>query len=88
MSLLLTAAELVELTKRDRPKAQARVLASMEIPFAVHPADGDVLVARSAATAYLTGKEGETDDAPPPTVNLEPIRRRAARALAVRATKR
>lgn len=52
MTLTLTAAELAELTKRERPAAQARILRALGIPFRAHP-DGSLLVLRSAAEAAL-----------------------------------
>ena len=53
--LVLTAAELRELTRRDRPAAQARILRRLGIPYKEHPVDRCLLVARSAALAVIEG---------------------------------
>lgn len=45
MALLLTPDELVELTDRERPKAQARVLQALGIPYQPRP-DGTLIVYR------------------------------------------
>jgi hypothetical protein len=51
--MLLTEAELVALTRRDRPSAQARVLRRLGVPFRTHPSDGVLLVSRAAAEVAL-----------------------------------
>lgn len=53
--LTVTQDELAEVTRRDRPFAQARVLRRLGIPFRVHPADGVLLVARDAVLKALGG---------------------------------
>jgi hypothetical protein len=75
--LTLTETELAQITHRERPKAQARILRAMGIPFAVHPADGILLVDRGAARAFLGASEA-VNDAMPPTVNVEGIRKHGA----------
>ena len=74
MSLTLTDAELVAITKRDRPTAQARILRLLGVPFARHPVDGILLVDRNAASAVLTGKPAQRA---PAVVNVEGIRNHA-----------
>jgi hypothetical protein len=51
--VILTADEVVALTRRDRPTAQARVLRALGIPFRLHPSDLTVLVSRTAVEAAL-----------------------------------
>ena len=46
MSLTLTPAELVELTGKQRPSAQARVLSALGIPYQIRP-NGSLLILRS-----------------------------------------
>lgn len=53
MSLTLSPDELRELTRRDRPAAQARVLAALGVPFKAHPTDGVLVVSRMAAEKAL-----------------------------------
>lgn len=53
MELTLTSAEVALLTRRDRPKAQARVLIALGIPFRIHPVDRALVVSRTAAEAAL-----------------------------------
>jgi hypothetical protein len=60
--VILSDADLVTLTHRARPSAQARVLRLMGIPFKVHPVDGGLQVARSAADAYLGAATAANDD--------------------------
>lgn len=72
MMLTLSPEELVDLTKRGRPKAQARMLQRLGVPFATHP-DGSLLVSRASAEAVLSGRVAN-DDEIPPTVNLDAIR--------------
>lgn len=70
--MILTAAELRDLTKRERPKAQARILTKLGVPFAAHP-DGTLLVSRASAERALGGVVAANDEAPP-VVNLDAIR--------------
>lgn len=60
--MILSDADLVLLTHRARPSAQARVLRKMGIPFKVHPIDGGLQVARSAAEAYLGTDDAAAND--------------------------
>ncbi|MBE7524747.1 MAG: DUF4224 domain-containing protein [Burkholderiales bacterium] len=53
--MILSPSDLAELTRRERPAAQARVLRRLGIPFKIHPSDGVLLVAKDAATAALGG---------------------------------
>lgn len=76
LTLTLTEAELVEITRRERPSAQTRILKALGIPFAIHPVDGFVLVDRGAARAALGAPDVAANDEPPPTVNLEAFRSR------------
>ena len=64
--MILTAQELVALTRRSSSAAQARVLRRLGIPYRAHPTDGVLLVARDAALAVLGAKppcagQGEPD---------------------------
>lgn len=70
--LTLSAVELVALTKRERPKAQARVLERLGVPFVPHP-DGTLLVSRASAEAILGGRAANDDEAPP-AVNVDAIK--------------
>lgn len=72
----LTPEELARLTRRDKPKAQARVLRALGIPFREHPFDAALLVSRTAAEAAL-GVTVEEASAKEPTdyeVNIAGIR--------------
>lgn len=51
--MLLTLDEVAALTRRGRPKAQARVLRLLGIPFATHPTDGTLIVSRAAVELVL-----------------------------------
>lgn len=53
--LLLSPDELRDLTRRDRPSAQARVLRALGVAFKPHPTDGILLVSRAAAEFALGG---------------------------------
>lgn len=53
--MLLTPDELVELTRKQRHKAQARVLTALGIPYHVRP-DGSLIVYQ-ASLPYATEKE-------------------------------
>jgi len=52
-SIVLTPLDLEQVTGRDRPTAQARILRLLGIPFAVHPVDGNLIVSRAAAEKTL-----------------------------------
>lgn len=71
--MILTPEELIAITRRDRPSAQARVLRLLGVPFAVHPADGVLIVARAAVEERLRVKVG-SDVAAEFSVNLEGVR--------------
>ena len=73
--LVLSPSDLVELTRRERPAAQARVLQRLGIPFKIHPSDGVLLVARDAATAALGGM-ATPEVVPQFEVNVQAIRER------------
>jgi hypothetical protein len=79
--VILTDAEVAALTRRERPKAQARVLRLLGIPFAVHPTDGNLLVSRAAAEAALGAPIATTVQLIPDNeyeVNTEAIRHQQA----------
>ena len=73
--MILTPSELVALTRRDRPSAQARVLRLLGIPFTTHPVDGTQIVSRAAAEKVL-GVAVDTLASQPVSyeVNLEAMR--------------
>ncbi len=71
--MVLSASELVQLTRRERPTAQARVLRCLGIPFKIHPSDGVLLVAKDAAAAALAGAAAH-EAAPQFEVNVQAIR--------------
>jgi hypothetical protein len=73
--LILSPSDLAELTRRERPAAQARVLRQLGIPFKIHPSDGVLLVAKDAATAALGGTAAP-DVVPQFEVNVQAIRER------------
>ncbi|TMH37144.1 MAG: DUF4224 domain-containing protein [Betaproteobacteria bacterium] len=52
-SIVLTPIDLEQITRRDRPTAQARILRLLGIPFVLHPTDGNLIVSRAAAEAVL-----------------------------------
>jgi Domain of unknown function (DUF4224) len=52
-SIVLTPIDIEQITRRDRPTAQARILRLLGIPFVVHPTDGNLIVSRAAAEAVL-----------------------------------
>lgn len=54
MSTFLTDAEVVDVTRRRQPCAQARTLDRMGVPYK-RRADGTLLVGRSALEAALSG---------------------------------
>ena len=61
----LSAAEVVTLTMRKRPSAQARVLDALKIPYRERP-DGTLVVFRSAFAG------AEESEKPPPQLHLPP----------------
>ena len=73
-TMILSPSELVALTRRDRPSAQARVLRVLGIPFATHPADGTQIVSRAAVEKVLGVVVGELRRRPNYEVNLEAMR--------------
>jgi hypothetical protein len=77
--LVLSPSDLVELTRRERPAAQARVLRHLGIPFKIHPSDGVLLVAKDAATAAL-GRMAAPDVVPQFEVNVRAIKERHGKA--------
>lgn len=54
LDICLTKHELIEITHKQRPKAQAIALALMNIPFRLRP-DGSILVSRLAFENALGG---------------------------------
>ena len=65
VALILTPEEVARITRRDRPKAQARVLRALGIPFRVHPRDSVLIVSVAAVQAALgvqSGSEIDSDD--------------------------
>ena len=71
--MLLNQDELIALTRRDRPKAQARVLRLLGVPFRAHPIDGVLLVSRVAVEQAL-GVTVERAIAQEFDVNIEGLR--------------
>lgn len=53
MSIILTSDQLIDLTRRKTPGAQARILRRLGIPYRAHPQDGVLLVPASAALSVL-----------------------------------
>lgn len=53
--MILSAKELQELTRRERPGAQSRVLRHLGIAFHVHP-DGALIVGREVVATKLGGQ--------------------------------
>jgi hypothetical protein len=81
VALILTPQEVASVTRRDRPKAQARVLRALGIPFRVHPRDSVLIVSVAAVQAALglqRGSEidgdGDADTSGGFEVNVEGIR--------------
>jgi hypothetical protein len=62
-ALVLTPNELVAITRRERPSAQARVLRRMGVPFRVHPTDRVLQVPRGGIDAYLGGTGPDAEEA-------------------------
>lgn len=83
VGLILSDEQLVALTHRQRPSAQARILQRLGIPFRYHPTDGGLLVSTAAAEAVIAGREvgaqaqsaGELY-----TVNFDRLRERRGKA--------
>ena len=71
--MILSPSDLAELTRRERPAAQARILRRLGIPFKIHPADGVLLVAKEAVSAALIGVAAN-DGGPRFEVNIQAIR--------------
>jgi len=59
-SLLLSPAEIIELTGKQRKKAQTRVLRALGVRYSPRP-DGSLIVGRAALARLL----GHTDKQPP-----------------------
>lgn len=72
MSVCLSAEELVELTERTRPSAQARVLAALGISYQIRPGSGRLIVYRDNLPIGTPGKPQRRGP------NFDHIRRRAA----------
>jgi hypothetical protein len=73
--MILTDAEIAAITERERPKAQAKVLDALGVPYRPRP-DGSLVVSRAAAQAALGGPIGPTDDEPEDyAVDVEALRR-------------
>ena len=75
--MILTSEEVVALTRRDRPAAQARVLRALGIPFRLHPNDSTVLVSRSAdetGLGTISANEGSSAEAQVYEVDIAGIR--------------
>jgi hypothetical protein len=80
--LTVTQDELAEVTRRDRPSAQARVLRRLGIPFRIHPTDGVLLVARDAVLNALgsDSPRSANDTGGQYIVNVDAIRRHGTTA--------
>lgn len=63
MTIHLTDAELVEITHRRQPCAQARALQRMGVPHLRRP-DGTLLVGRTAMESALAGQTATMTDKP------------------------
>ena len=77
--MILSPSDLAELTRRERPAAQARVLQRLGIPFKIHPSDGVLLVAKDAVIAAL-GAAATDDVVPEFEVNVHALRERYGKA--------
>ena len=73
-SIVLTPIDIEQITRRDRPTAQARILRLLGIPFVVHPTDGNLIVSRAAAEAVLGAPIGAAVQSQGYEVNVEGIR--------------
>ncbi len=62
--MILTDAELVEITKRKRHPAQARALRAMDIKYLIRP-DGSLVVLKTYVEHLLGGKPQARLKAPP-----------------------
>lgn len=85
VTLLLSDAEIRALTHRDRPKAQARVLTRLGVPFKAHPTDGFLIVSRAACESALGGPRTEAandESAETWTVDTEAIKTHGQAATA------
>lgn len=71
--LILTADDLIAITRRTRPSGQRRVLDALDIPYRVHPFDGTLIVARAAVETMLGVQPGPEPE-PVYEVNVEAIR--------------
>lgn len=80
----LSELELRELTRRQRPSAQAKILRALGVQFRTHPTDGVLLVAREAVRAALGVLPAAANDEPPTSyaVNVDAIRHHGAKAKA------
>lgn len=85
-SVLLSQAELCELTRRVQPRAQARVLERLGVPYRPHPTDGVLLVAAEAVRAALgTLTQAANDEPARPSayvVDVHAIRQHGTKAQA------
>lgn len=72
MSVCLTDKELAELTERERPSAQAKVLKALGIPYQARPGSGRLIVYRESLPIGSPGRPRQR------TPNFDHIRRRAA----------
>ena len=87
--VVLSEAQLHELTGRDRPRWQARILCELGIPFRTHPVSGRLLVSPKAVEAALGVSSSITRlDATPVSspdefqVNIEGVRAHGKAAAA------
>lgn len=81
--MILSEHELREITRRERPAAQARVLRKLGIPFKPHPTDPVLLVDRDTARAALGSNEATPTAAPDGVewqVNVAALRGRHGKA--------
>jgi hypothetical protein len=66
----------MQLTGRERPTAQARVLRALGIPFRQHPTDRVLIVSRAAAAEALgaSAPEAAAETAPVYDVDVDAIK--------------
>jgi hypothetical protein len=69
MPMLLTDAELVELTRMQRRAAQRRVLDAIGVPYRMRP-NGSIIVLRAAVDLALGGVPVERPGRPAPKLQL------------------
>lgn len=69
--LILSQSELYELTGRERPKWQARILCELGIPYRLHPVTGRPLVSTKAVEALLSAGVDACGKADAPVVQDE-----------------